>query len=113
MPRDARGNGLDCLLAPLPGKLIGIARIDDERAGVAEGERGAAPLDFGRWAFAVRRNPRNRRAGREFDECEVAAAPVLIARPGNAWACASDGRERREGGGEGGGGQLWALALRS
>ena len=110
---NARGDGFNGFAPPLSGKRIGIARIDNQRAGVAEGERGAAPFDFGRRAFAVRCDASDRSAGRELDKGQVAAAPVLVARAGDARSDAGDGGESWEGGGEGAGGGQRFMPLRS
>src|SRR3546814_7397129 len=60
-----------------------------------------APFDFGGGAFALRRDARDRRAFDQFDIGEVAAVPILVARPRHARRDARDGRT----GGEKGGGK--------
>src|SRR3546814_3424544 len=67
-----RGDRLHRRPPAIAGEGVRIARIDDQRARRTECQRGAAPFDLGRGAFALRQHARDMGSGIERHEGEVA-----------------------------------------
>jgi hypothetical protein len=91
---------LDRLAPAIAGEGIGIARIDDERAGHALRHVLAAQFDLGRAADIAGEDPGHRRAFIEFHIRQVAAAPVLVSGAGHARGDPGNRGEGGEGRGE-------------